>query len=207
MLFVFAEPIVGVPKTEHLFALRQALDPWIDVSDEPAQAGNVDLKQKPSPVHQAPTSRASRCEHRGHLSNLRQILHPRPHPGARRYRSRGWRATFGVALHRRGRPLEQVIGGKQLAQALRAEGSSGSNRSEPLVVTLAMCDSGHRAPCSFQEAASLMICARRAFPGFRIAVPACGPRFGPYSGVPLSTAHAWRRSAADPLRAVMRPIS
>ena len=52
---------------------------------------------------------------------------------------------FGVALHRHGRRQEkQVVGGKQLAQALRAEGADGISRSEPLVVTLAICDSGQQ---------------------------------------------------------------
>ena len=146
VLFVFAEPIVPVPKTEHLLALRQALDPWIEVSDEPAKTGNVDVERSRLPF----VKRRLRVLNDASIEDIYRIcaeesfthVHILAHGDT--YTEAG-EQRFGVALHRRGRPHEkQVTGGKQLAQALRAEGTSGSNRSEPLVVTLAMCDSGQQ---------------------------------------------------------------
>jgi hypothetical protein len=146
VLFVFAEPVLPVPKTEHILALRQALDPWIEVPDEPAKTGSVDEERSRLPF----VKRRLRVLHNASIEDIYRIcaeesfthVHILAHGDT--YTEAG-EQRFGVALHRRGRPLEkQVIGGKQLAQALRAEGTSGANRSEPLVVTLAMCDSGQQ---------------------------------------------------------------
>jgi hypothetical protein len=52
---------------------------------------------------------------------------------------------YGVALCRKDSPqLKEVVSGKRLAKALQAEDTRGGGRSDPLVVTLATCDSGNQ---------------------------------------------------------------
>ena len=51
---------------------------------------------------------------------------------------------FGLVLCAHDDPARAaVVSGKHLAKALRAEGTDGSRRSNPMVVTLATCDSGN----------------------------------------------------------------
>ncbi len=146
VLFIAAEPDgLTVPLREHARALRNALDPWIEwpdiadiqgVSEEEARLPFV--KQRLRVLSGASIQQIYEVCAQESFTHVHILAHGATYPDAGEER-------FGVALHRQDRPLEKhVVGGKQLAQALRAEGRDGADRSEPLVVTLAICDSGQQ---------------------------------------------------------------
>jgi hypothetical protein len=146
VLFVYAAPDgLTVPMKEHLRALREALDPWISWSGEQpgmtsaasAQCRLGSVKEQLRVLVDASVDEIyDRCASES-FTHVHILAHGDVFEDAGEQR-------FGVALHRKGTREKQVIGGRQLAQALRAESVNGAKRSEPLVVTLAMCDSGQQ---------------------------------------------------------------
>ena len=146
VLFVCAEPGgLTVPKREHVRALRDALDPWIKWPAEGAgdsDKGAEGTARLPYVKECLRVLSAASIEDIYEMCSRETFTHVHILAHGDAYKEAGEK-RFGVALHlRRGSRDKKVIGGKQLAQALRAEGVAGSSRSEPLVVTLAICDSG-----------------------------------------------------------------
>jgi hypothetical protein len=146
VLFVCAEPGgLTVPKREHVRALRDALDPWIKWPSD----GVGDSDQAADGTARLPHLKeclrvlsAASIEDIYEMCSQEAFTHVHILAHGDTYKEAG-EDRFGVALHRhRGSRDKKVVGGKQLAQALRAEGVAGSSRSEPLVVTLAICDAG-----------------------------------------------------------------
>lgn len=138
VLFLFAEPSgLSVPKTEHLFALRDALDPWIEL---PASPSEQVLKTK---EHLRVVPNAS-IEDIYELCSKETYTHIHVLAHGDHYLDAG-EQRFGLALCQKGDPTaKQVVDGQRLAKALRAENEGGVSRSQPLVVTLCTCDSGQQ---------------------------------------------------------------
>jgi len=146
LLLVCAAPEgLTIPIREHVRALRDALDPWLDWpddnhigTDEYARARRLrQVKQQLRVVNDASVEDIYNICADESFTHVHILAHGDV------YREAG-EERFGVALHRNGTREKQVIGGKHLAQALRAEGRDGVSRSEPVVVSLAMCDSGQQ---------------------------------------------------------------
>jgi hypothetical protein len=146
VLFIAAAPAgLTVPLREHARALRNALDPWIEWPDTAAIQGKPEeearlplVKERLRVLSGASIQQIYETCAKESFTHVHILAHGATYPDAGEER-------FGVALHRQGRPDEKhVVGGKQLAQALRAEGQEGADRSEPLIVTLAICDSGQQ---------------------------------------------------------------
>jgi hypothetical protein len=149
ILVAFAEPAgMAVPGKQHVDAIRAALEPWIrrlppDVSAnttaETATARLPNVKKRLRVLANASIEGIYRmC-----ASERFTHVHILAHGGI--YIEAGIE-HFGVALCRDGsNGVKEVVSGKRLAKALRAENSAGGNRSDPLVVTLATCDSGNQA--------------------------------------------------------------
>lgn len=146
VLFVYAEPEgMRVPAKEHLRALRAALEPWIrripqperlgDESDERARLSFVKRRLRVLPDASVEGIYALCAAER--FTHVHILAHGDmyDHAGEKR---------FGVALcSPDGSGRREVVSGKRLAKALQAENAIGGCRSEPLVVTLATCDSGN----------------------------------------------------------------
>ena len=146
VLFICAEPCgLTVPKREHIRALRDALDPWIKWPTEApgdSDKGAEGTARLPYVKECLRVLSAASIDDIYEMCSREAFTHIHILAHGDTYKEAGEK-RFGVALHhRRGSRDKKVIGGKQLAQALRAEGVAGSSRSEPLVVTLAICDSG-----------------------------------------------------------------
>ena len=146
LLVVVADPQnFGVPIVEHIAALRAAMEPWIEWPRRGKQ--NVTpiterdrlpfVKQRISVL-----SNASLDEIRKKCSEEKFThVHILAHGGE--YEVAGEK-QYGLVLCADGNPAEKtVVDGKRLAKALQALSSDGVNRSSPLVVSLATCDSGN----------------------------------------------------------------
>jgi hypothetical protein len=145
VLFVSAAPAgLTVPDIEHIQALREALEPWIEWPDEslPNASQSIEERRLPFVKSRLRVIGDATIENIYNLCAQESFTHVHILAHGDLYREAG-EDRFGVALHRRDDPRQKhVVGGKQLAQALLAEASDGTTRSQPLVVTLAMCDSG-----------------------------------------------------------------
>jgi len=151
VLLVSAAPGgLEIPLGEHAQALRAALEPWVRW---PREKDNDDAP---------PLSKEERTQQRVLLAKQRLRLltnasiediykkcaeekfthiHILAHGD---YLEVGGERRFGLALCKHGDPQErEVISGRRLAKALHAEGTDGSTRSQPLVVTMATCDAGN----------------------------------------------------------------
>ncbi|MEE9413565.1 MAG: CHAT domain-containing protein [Methylococcales bacterium] len=139
ILFISAEPAtMAVPKQAHVVALRKALEPWIrwphhHDSQERATLVKERLRLLINPcVADIYNECAS-----GNYTHIHILAH-----GAS-YEESG-EQRFGLALcHQQDKKQVEIVSGKRLAKALQAELTNGPGRSQPLVVTLATCDSGN----------------------------------------------------------------
>ncbi len=139
ILFISAEPAgMTVPKQAHVIALRKALEPWIrwpHHNDKQKRAALVKERLRllinPS-VEEIYSACAS-----GNFTHVHILAH-----GAA-YQESG-EQRFGLALCRQqDKKQVEIVSGKRLAKALQAELTDFPGRSQPLVVTLATCDSGN----------------------------------------------------------------
>jgi hypothetical protein len=149
ILFVSAEPQgLTVPKQAHVQALRAALEPWVEwpksdgSTGPPVDRASIERTRLPSVKNRLRVLTQASIEDiydacaAGDYSHVHILAHGdhRKHAGEDR---------FGLALAKHGRPGErEVVDGESLAQALLAARAVGGGRSQPVVVTLATCDSG-----------------------------------------------------------------
>jgi hypothetical protein len=147
VLVVYAEPEgMKVPAKEHIRAIRAALDPWIRHISESERTDNADenarkrlpfVKNRLRVLPNASIQSIYKlCAEEG-FTHVHILAHGDTYEHAGETR-------FGVALCRDGSSQKEVVSGKRLAKALQAEGALGAGRSEPLVVTMATCDSGNQ---------------------------------------------------------------
>lgn len=153
ILFVSAQPGgLSVPVQAHATALRRAMNRWIKWkvswnSDDDSANGNdgwsitqpIDnVMQRLRVLPDASIKSIYRLCAEENFTHVHILAHGAPFTEAGEHR-------FGIALCKHGRPDEMdVVSGKQLASAIRAERNDGSARSQPLMVTLATCDSGQQ---------------------------------------------------------------
>lgn len=152
ILFISAAPQgLEVPLASHVQALREALDPWIQwptargQKTEDAQSDQTGQSQSRLPfvkerLRVLPNASISDIYNlcaREQFTHVHILAH-----GA--HLEVGGEKRYGLALCKQGnRNCMQVVSGKRLAKALLAEGEDGTRRSQPLMVTLATCDSGN----------------------------------------------------------------
>jgi hypothetical protein len=148
ILLVSAAPEgLTVPIREHVRALRDALDPWIGIYDDDATT-TTDRRQRALKRVEAVKEHlriitAASVEDIYDKCAAESFTHVHILAHGDVYSEAG-EERFGIALHKKGTREKQVIGGRQLAKALKAEGRDAVSRSEPLVVSLAICDSGQQ---------------------------------------------------------------
>lgn len=151
ILFISAAPEgLDVPLSSHVHALRAALDPWVRrpvrcKKESNAQSGGEEGEQSPltlikERLRLLPNASIDEiyaiCAQE-QFTHVHILAHGAP-------LDVGGEKRYGLALcdpndgHRM-----NVVSGKRLAKALLAEGKDGIRRSEPLLVTLATCDSGN----------------------------------------------------------------
>jgi hypothetical protein len=137
VLFVAASPegVTPVPAQEHLDAIRRALEPWVTWA--PAAEERVRHVMEHIHILMNPSlddirTACSAAEY----THVHILAHGKPyeHAGDLRY---------GLALCAPGSRAEDIVEGRQLAQALRTAHLGDGARSHPNVVTLATCDSGN----------------------------------------------------------------
>ncbi|WP_445372043.1 CHAT domain-containing protein [Methylomonas sp. HW2-6] len=143
ILLVAAAPGgLEIPLTEHLHAIRIALEPWINWPSD-TEGPITEEKRLPFVKQRIRVLVNASLEDIYSACATEQFthIHILAHGGA--YELAGER-QFGVVLcDERDRSKVDVVSGKRLAKALHAESNDGSWRSNPLMVTLATCDSGN----------------------------------------------------------------
>lgn len=146
VLLVSAAPAgLDVPLADHVRALRRALEPWIGWPRPTAERGSEVSERERLPLvrqHLRVLAQASIEQiYEACASDTYSHIHILAHGGAY---ERGGEQQFGLVLCADGDPSGyHIVSGKRLAKALRAESAAGAQRSHPLVVTLATCDSGN----------------------------------------------------------------
>jgi hypothetical protein len=148
VLLVYAEPDgMKVPAKAHIQAIREALEPWIRRLPEPERTDNAEdnnrkrLKLVKNRLRLLPNASIDDIYN---ICAKEQFTHVHILAHGDTYENAGVK-HFGVALCKNGSSQKEVVSGKRLAKALQAEGALGASRSQPLVVTLATCDSGNQA--------------------------------------------------------------
>jgi len=153
ILFVSAAPGgLAVPLRGHLHALRAAVDPWITWPGDRGTDHDEELLDAAHPrscVDRTEIERMRIAE--GKVQECLRVLPnasidsiyetcSRAHGD---HQTTGGEDRFGVALCHEDDPNRKVVvDGTRLAAALRAGNRDGRGRSEPVMVTLATCDSG-----------------------------------------------------------------
>jgi hypothetical protein len=139
ILFAYAAPGAGfaeVPANDHLRALRDAIDPWIEWSERPEERV-AKVKAMLTVLPNASLEAIRDACAATAFTHVHILAHGAPIDGdeSRRY---------GVALAAgsTGRPYD-VVDGERLAIALTTRDVHGIARHRPTVVTLATCDSGN----------------------------------------------------------------
>lgn len=151
ILLVSAAPSgLDVPLASHVQALRAALEPWIrwpktKRNDEGPALSPKELKRQRLQF----VKERLRIIPDASLEDIYDIcskeefthVHILAH-GA--HTEVGGEKRFGLALSKHNNRNEmKVVSGKRLAKAMQAESENGTKRSQPLMVTLATCDSGN----------------------------------------------------------------
>jgi hypothetical protein len=146
VLIVAAAPAgLAIPLEPHIHALRAALEPWIhwpepaasDPESTQEQARLPYVKERLRVLTDANIEDIYDLCAQESFTHVHVLAHGAPYQLAGEQR-------FGLALCEKGKPSEiDVVSGKRLGKALQAEGADGARRSQPLVVTLATCDSGN----------------------------------------------------------------
>lgn len=151
ILFISAAPQgLEVPLASHVKALRTALEPWVRwpmlrLEGPDAESGKADREQSrlacvKERLRLLPNASIddiySLCT-REQFTHVHILAHGAPIEIAGENR-------YGLALcAQNDRNRMNVVDGKRLAKALLAESEDGTRRSQPLMVTLATCDSGN----------------------------------------------------------------
>ncbi len=150
ILFISAAPQgLDVPLASHVHALRAALDPWVRRPVHPGEDDALSEGDTKEHSHLTFIKKRLRLLPNASIEDIYAIcaqeqfthVHILAH-GAEL--DVGGEKRYGLALcdpndgHRM-----NVVSGKRLAKALLAEGQDGTRRSQPLLVTLATCDSGN----------------------------------------------------------------
>ncbi|UCE50003.1 MAG: CHAT domain-containing protein [Phycisphaerales bacterium] len=151
ILFISAAPAgLDVPLSAHVHALRAALDPWIRRPMHPRKESDAPSEgdtEKQSPL--TCMKKRLRLVPNASIDNIYAIcaqeqfthVHILAHGAPLEI---GGERRYGLALcDPNDAQRMNVISGKRLAKALLAEGKDGARRSQPLLVTLATCDSGN----------------------------------------------------------------
>ena len=146
VLMITAAPGTTVPEREHAGELRKAVEPWVEWPErmpadaepravEEARLGHV--KQRLRILRDASIEDIKRECGRERYSHIHILAHGD-------YRPLSDENRFGLALcDPSDRQKMQVVSGDQLAKALLTESADGNWRSQPVVVSLATCDSGN----------------------------------------------------------------
>ena len=138
ILFAFASPpgLAPVPAEAHLRAIRDALDPWVKIRDEPQQSVE-ELKKLLTVLPDASLQEIREQCNRENYTHVHILAHGAPfnHGGDRH---------FGLALCRHDdNSLWEVVDGESLAIALTGRSTSCATQEAPSLVSLATCDSGN----------------------------------------------------------------
>ncbi|HSP98543.1 MAG TPA: CHAT domain-containing protein [Candidatus Dormibacteraeota bacterium] len=142
VLIVAAAPGgLDIPLEPHIHALRAALEPWIrwpkPAAPDPEQARLPCVKERLRVLTDASIEDIYDLCAQESFTHVHVLAHGAPYELAGEQR-------FGLALCEKGNPSQvDVVSGKRLGKALQAESADGARRSQPLVVTLATCDSGN----------------------------------------------------------------
>lgn len=138
ILFAFASPqdVPPVPYEAHLKALRDAIAPWVNIKDEPAQSVR-EVKQILTLLPNASLQEIRELCNRENFTHVHILAHGAP------FNSAGDR-HFGLMLCRdEDRSRGEVVDGESLAIALIGNSANGVKHEAPTVVSLATCDSGN----------------------------------------------------------------
>jgi hypothetical protein len=142
ILFAHASPpqVPRVPARAHLYELRRALDPWINVpmNDPGPQAEIEEGRSFDDYVVALPDASLDSIQEacsREHFTHVHILAHGVPITGTDE------KGKFGLALSNRKKTDWEVVDGDRLADALRTHRVSTGELSSPTVVTLASCDS------------------------------------------------------------------
>ncbi len=158
ILFIAAQPQgLHVPQREHLHAIRQAMEPWVN------QVDHEDLVTTKSEIDESKPERAIESitdddVHRERIKHVRKQLYVLLDASIEDIRRASAEHEFthihilahggelddedgkryGVVLCKQGNPSQlEIIDGRRLAEALQPPGCTGIERSRPAVVTLA----------------------------------------------------------------------
>lgn len=138
ILFAFASPpgLREVPAEAHLKALREAIDPWVKIKDDPRKSVH-EVKKLLTVLPDASLQDIRDQCAKQHYTHLHILAHGAPFSNAGDKR-------FGVALCRQGDKTQwDVVDGGNLAIALTGKDASGATQFNPTLVSLATCDSGN----------------------------------------------------------------
>jgi len=146
VLLVSAAPGgLRIPLSSHVHALRAAIEPWVKWSKPSERDAEMALEELRLPY----VKERLRILTDASVEDIYEIcskeafthVHILAHGD---HDEIAGEQRFGIALCTKGNPsAKEVVSGKRLASALQAEGADGVRRSQPLVVTLATCDSGN----------------------------------------------------------------
>ena len=140
ILFISAEPAgMTVPKKSHIHALRQAMEPWIHwphKNDKNTDRTAFIKERLRLLINPSINDIYNHCS-----KNQYTHIHILAHGVA--YKKAG-EQRFGLALcQQHDKNQIEVVSGKKIAKALQAKFTDSLGRSQPLMVTLATCDSGN----------------------------------------------------------------
>lgn len=139
VLLVAAAPpgYAAVPLAAHLLALRKALEPWIDVTQQQdAETRQVRVARHLTVLTEASADAIEAACASGKFTHVHILAHGQEY-------QIGYDVRFGLALHGKDDAVD-IVSGERLATALRAtaKGTSGE-LCRPAVVTVASCEGGN----------------------------------------------------------------
>lgn len=145
VLFVAASPIgfSSVPKTAHLQALVNALEPWLGPEIEHDWGESVDVRSQQLGRYLTFLDNASLWDIEQACRGQR-FTHVHILAHGARLDDEGL-GRFALALQQRGSTEVDLVSPERLAAALRTSRTGEPEFSQPNVVTLATCDSGNQA--------------------------------------------------------------
>lgn len=136
ILFAFAAPDgLYVPAKEHLQALREAIEPWVNIKDNDKDR-LPEIKKLLTILPNATLEQIRQECASTEYTHVHILAHGAPFKNAGDER-------YGVALCSSVSQAADIVDGERLAIALTARDTSGATRFRPTVVTLATCDSGN----------------------------------------------------------------
>lgn len=136
ILFAFAAPDgLYVPAQTHLQALREAIEPWVQIRDKDTDR-LPEIKKLLTVVPNASLEKIRKECSSNEYTHVHILAHGATFQNAGEDR-------YGVALCNELDQTADIVDGERLAIALTAYDSSGTTRFRPTMVTLATCDSGN----------------------------------------------------------------